>query len=90
MVAGLVLPPPPAEAGMCRRGPLEPPRRGDGRAINLPAVVLATELEQEVSVINQGLSSYGKFIRQMNPRAQRAALQPPRPHERGDKVHSGD
>lgn len=35
-------------------------------------VVLATELEQEVSAINQGLSSYDKFIKQMKPRAQRA------------------
>ena len=43
------------------------PRRVDGRAINLPVVMLATELEQEVSVINQGLSSYDKFIKQMNP-----------------------
>lgn len=43
-----------------------PPPVGDGRAINLPVVMLATELEQEVSVINQGLSSYDKFIKQMN------------------------
>ena len=30
------------------------PRRVDGRAINLPVVMLATELEGEVSVLNQG------------------------------------
>lgn len=48
------------------------PGRTAGHAVNLPAVVLAAELEQEVRAINQGLSSYDKFIKQMKPRAQRA------------------
>lgn len=63
------------------------PGRAAGHAVNLPAVVLAAELEQEVRAINQGLSSYDKFIKQMKPRAQRAVACASR-GLRGDKVRS--
>lgn len=54
------------EAMWREAGRAPPPPAGDGRAINLPVVMSATGLEQEVRVINQGLSSYDKFIKQMN------------------------
>lgn len=63
---------PPQEAP---RPPL-PALAGDGRAVNRPAVLPAAGRGQEVSVINQGLPSYDRFIRQMNLRAQRASRLP--------------